>query len=134
MVEDNLTRRDAILPSERAKALIMQYEAITRQGQKGGDGRRTDEIVGERNSMSPKQIQRYIKLNDLVPELLEMLDNRKISFTPALEIAFISHKNQKPPQPTTLSKIIHNTTTYHSGGFVKDGEQCQLTKPPENNH
>ena len=93
MVEDNLNQRDYILPSERAKALKMQFEAIKKQGVKG-DGRRSDEVVGERNGMSGKQVQRYIKLNDLCPELLKLVDEKKIAFSPAVHLAFIKTTNQ----------------------------------------
>ena len=94
MVEDNTNQREKILPSERAKALKMQQEAIKRQGARDGDGRRSEDIVGERNKMTGKQVQRYIKLNDLVPDLMQMVDAEKIKFTVALELAGISRKNQ----------------------------------------
>jgi len=98
MVEDNTNQRENILPSERAKALKMQLDAIKRQGVRdgnGGNGQRSNEIVAERNNMNAKQVQRYIKLNDLVPELLKMADEGTLKFTPAVEIAFISKKNQQ---------------------------------------
>ena len=100
MVEDNTNQREQILPSERAKALKMQLEAIKRQGARGpvegaDVGKRSNEIVAERNKMTVKQVQRFIKLNDLVPELLDMLDKKAIGFTPAVEIACIKPKNQK---------------------------------------
>ena len=95
MVEDNTTQRESILPSERAKALKMQLEAIKQQGARTGNGQRSNEIVAERNKMTVKQVQRYIKLNDLVPDLLKMADDKKIAFTPAVELAFIKLKNQR---------------------------------------
>jgi len=95
MVEDNTTQRESILPSERAKALKMQLEAIKQQGARTGNGQRSNEIVAERNKMTVKQVQRYIKLNDLVPDLLKMADEKKIAFTPAVELAFIKPKNQR---------------------------------------
>jgi len=96
MVEDNTTQRENILPSEKAKALKMQLDAIKRQGVRdGGNGQRSDEIVAKRNKMTGKQVQRYIKLNDLVPELMKMTDEGKLKFTPALELAFVSRKNQQ---------------------------------------
>jgi len=94
MVEDNTNQREEILPSERAKALKMQQEAIKRQGSRDGNGQRSEDIVGERNKMNGKQVQRYIKLNDLVPDLMQMVDEKKIKFTVALELAAISKKNQ----------------------------------------
>ena len=98
MVEDNTTQRENILPSERAKALKMQLDAIKRQGVRdgnGGNGQRSNEIVAERNNMNAKQVQRYIKLNDLTPELLKMVDEGVLKFTPAVELAFVSKKNQQ---------------------------------------
>lgn len=106
MVEDNTNQRENILPSERAKALKMQLEAIKRQGAredltsgqngpKSEKGQRSNEVVAERNKMTVKQVQRYIKLNELVPDLMKMVDEKKIAFTPAVELAFIKQKNQR---------------------------------------
>ena len=95
MVEDNTNQRDSILPSERAAALKMQLEAIKQQGARTGNGQRSNEVVAERNQMTVKQVQRYIKLNDLVPDLLKMADEKKIAFTPAVELSYINPKNQK---------------------------------------
>lgn len=95
MVEDNTNQRESILPSERAKALQMQLEAIKKQGARSGNGQRSNEVVAERNKMTVKQIQRYIKLNELVPDLMKMVDEKKIAFTPAVELAFITPKNQR---------------------------------------
>ena len=107
MVEDNTTQRESILPSERAKALTMQLEAIKRQGARGDlatsgqdgpkleNGQRSNQIVADRNKMAVKQVQRYIKLNDLVPDLMKMVDAKKIAFTPAVELSYIKPKNQR---------------------------------------
>ena len=105
MVEDNTNQRENILPSERGAALKMQLEAIKRQGarddvsnsngkENGGKGQRSNEIVTDRNKMTVKQVQRYIKLTELVPDLAKMVDEKKIAFTPAVEIAHIKPKNQ----------------------------------------
>jgi len=95
MVEDNTNQRENILPSERAKALKMQLDAIKRQGARDGNGQRSNEVVAERNKMTVKQVQRYIKLNELTPDLMKMVDDKKIAFTPAVELAFIKPKNQE---------------------------------------
>jgi len=107
MVEDNTNQRESILPSERAKALKMQLEAIKRQGSRGDlstsgqdgpkseNGQRSNAIVAERNKMTVKQVQRYIKLNDLVTDLMNMVDEKKIAFTPAVEMSYIKPKNQR---------------------------------------
>ena len=104
MVEDNTNQRENILPSERAKALKMQLEAIKHQGAKNftsgqidpkDAGKRSNEIVAERNKMTVKQVQRYIKLNDLVPDLQKMMDGGQVKFTPAVELSYIKPKNQQ---------------------------------------
>lgn len=104
MVEDNTNQRENILPSERAKALKMQLEAIKHQGAKNftsgqidpkDAGKRSNEIVAERNKMTVKQVQRFIKLNDLVPELQKMMDEGQVKFTPAVELSYIKPKNQQ---------------------------------------
>ena len=84
MVEDNTTQRESILPSERAKALKMQLDAIKKQGSRGdlgaavqaGNGQRSNEIVAECNKMTVKQVQRYIKLNELIPDLMKLVDQK----------------------------------------------------------
>ena len=90
--------------SERAKALKMQLEAIKHQGAKNftsgqidpkDAGKRSNEIVAERNKMTVKQMQRYIKLNDLVPDLQKMMDGGQVKFTPAVELSYIKPKNQQ---------------------------------------
>ena len=58
----------------------------------GDVGKRSTEIVGDRNGMNYKQVQRYIRLTELVPELQTMVDEKKLSFTPAVEISFIQPK------------------------------------------
>lgn len=97
MTDDNLRHREKLLPSEKAAALQQQFEAISHQGVAGDDkeGKLSMEIVGKRNGMSGKTVQRYRWLNDLVPELRELMDGGKLSFTPAVEISRIKPDNQK---------------------------------------
>ena len=101
MVEDNLNQREEILPSERAKALKMQLETIKHQGSRTlgqidpkDAGKRSNEIVAERNKMAVKQVQRYIRLNELVPDLMKLMDEKKLGFTTAVELSYIGKKNQ----------------------------------------
>lgn len=102
MVEDNFNQREEILPSERAKALKMQLEAIKHQGARTTSGqidpketgKRSNEVVAERNKMAVKQVQRYIRLNELVPDLMKLVDDKKIGFTTAVELSYIKPKNQ----------------------------------------
>ena len=100
MTDDNLRHREKILPTEKAQSLKMQVEAIKHQGARPGEdaqeaGKRSTQIVGDRNGMNYKQVQRYIRLTELVPDLQKMLDEKKLSFTPAVEISFIRPKHQK---------------------------------------
>ena len=101
MVDSNENQREEILPSEKAFAYRMKYEAIKKQGQ------RTDltsgPVVQKSNSLeeiakdskeSYKQVQRYIRLTFLIPEILEMVDEKKIAFRPAVEISYLSEDNQ----------------------------------------
>ena len=98
MTDDNLRHREKLLPSEKALAIKQQYEAIKHQGARGDDeeaGTLSLAQVGERNGMSVKTVQRYVWLDDLVPELKERMDGGKLSFTPAVEISRIRPKLQK---------------------------------------
>lgn len=100
MTDDNLRHREHILPMEKARALKQQVEAIKHQGVKLGEddkdaGKRSTEVVGARNGINYKQVQRYIRLNELVPELQKMVNEKRLSFTPAVEISFIRPKNQQ---------------------------------------
>jgi len=102
MTDDNLRQRTEILPTEKAQSLKMQVEAIKHQGGPAmGDvdpkdaGKRSTQVVGDRNNMNYKQVQRYIRLTELVPDLQKMVDEKNLSFTPAVEISFIKPKNQR---------------------------------------
>ena len=100
MTDDNLRHRERILPTEKAAALKQQVEAIKHQGARPGEddrdaGKRSTQIVGDRNGMNYKQVQRYIRLTELVPDLQNMVDEKQLSFTPAVEISFIRPKHQK---------------------------------------
>ena len=97
MVEDNLNQREEILPSERAKALkIIKHQGSRTSGQidPKDAGKRSNEIVAERNKMAVKQVQRYIRLNELVPDLMKLMDEKKLGFTTAVELSYIGKKNQ----------------------------------------
>ena len=100
MTDDNLRQRERILPTEKAQSLKMQVEAIKHQGSRPGEedkdaGKRSTQVVGDRNGMNYKQVQRYIRLTELVPDLQKMVDEKKLAFTPAVEISFIRPKNQR---------------------------------------
>lgn len=100
MTDDNLRHREKILPMEKAQSLKMQVEAIKHQGARPGEddksaGKRSTQVVGDRNGMNYKQVQRYIRLTELVPDLQKMVDEKQLAFTPAVEISFIRPKHQK---------------------------------------
>lgn len=101
MVDTNV-QREHILPSEKAKAYKMKLEAIKRQGQRSdltsgqlGPKLRTDEIVASDAGESRKQVQRYIRLNSLIPELMELVDENKLKFNPAVEISYLTPEEQE---------------------------------------
>ena len=74
---------------------IWRYSPVTWSTLGEDAGKRSTEIVGERNGMNYKQVQRYIRLTELVPELQKMLDEKGLAFTPAVEISFIRPKHQQ---------------------------------------
>ena len=100
MVDSNL-QREEILPSEKAFAYKMKLEAMNKQaGRPKGNmtpvvsEKRTNEIVGEQNGESREQVRRYIRLTELIKEILDMVDEKKIAFRPAVEISYLSEDNQ----------------------------------------
>lgn len=101
MVDANL-QRETILPSERAFAYKMKLEAMKHQGQRTdltsrqvvGKLEAADE-VGKATDESGRQVQRFIRLTNLVPELLDMVDEKKISFNPAVELSYLDAKQQQ---------------------------------------
>jgi ParB family chromosome partitioning protein len=101
MVDSNL-QRENILPSERAFAYKMKLEALKNQGARSdltsrqvGTKLRADEKVAKDSSESRNQVQRFVRLTNLVPELLDMVDEKKISFNPAVELSYLDEKQQQ---------------------------------------
>lgn len=101
MVDSNL-QRETILPSERAFAYKMKLEAIKHQGKRNDLTSRQvvgklemAEVIGETSGESGRQVQRYIRLTELIPELLTMVDEKKISFNPAVELSFLKPEEQR---------------------------------------
>ena len=101
MVDSNL-QRETILPSERAFAYKMKLEAVKHQGARSdltssqvGTKLRADEIIAEQTGSSRNQVQRYIRLTCLVPELLEMVDKKQIALSPAYELSFLKLEEQQ---------------------------------------
>ena len=101
MVDSNL-QREHILPSERAFAYKMKLEAIKNQGARSdltsgqfGPKLRSDEQVAQDAGESRKQVQRYVRLTNLIPELLDLVDQKKISFNPAVELSYLTASEQR---------------------------------------
>ena len=101
MVDSNL-QREHILPSERAFAYKMKLEALKNQGARSdltsgqiGPKLRSDEQVALDAGESRKQVQRFIRLTNLIPELLDMVDEKKISFNPAVELSYLDEAQQR---------------------------------------
>ena len=101
MVDSNL-QREHILPSERAFAYKMKLEALKNQGARSdltssqiGTKLRADEKVAQDSGESRNQIQRFIRLTNLIPELLDMVDEKKISFNPAVELSYLKPQEQQ---------------------------------------
>lgn len=103
MVDSNL-QRDEILPSEKAFAFKMRLEAMKRQGKRNdltyrptGDkleNKRAGELLGEAVGESERQVQRFIRLTNLVPEMLDLVDEKKIAMRPAVEISYLTPEEQ----------------------------------------
>ena len=96
MVDSNL-QREHILPSEKAFAYKMKYEALKHQGTSSqvGTKLRTDELLAQSSGDSRNQIQRYIRLTNLIPEILQMVDDGKIALTPAVELSYLQPSEQE---------------------------------------
>ena len=101
MVDSNL-QRETILPSEKAFAYKMKLEAIKRQGQRSDltsrpvdTKSRSDEQLAKDSPDSARQIQRYIRLTELIPSVLDMVDSGKIAFRPAVELSYLSKEQQQ---------------------------------------
>ena len=101
MVDSNL-QRESILPSERAFAYKMKLEAIKNQGARSDLTSRqvvgkleAADLVGKSSDESGRQVQRFIRLTNLIPELLELVDQKKISFNPAVELSYLTDSEQR---------------------------------------
>ena len=145
MTDDNLRQRSEILPSEKAQSLKMQFEAVKHQGARfngvasGDIGKRSIEIVGERNNMNGRQVQRYIRLTELVPDLIKAVDEKKMGFTSAVEISFINRKNQNliavsiegqqsSPSLSQAQRMRELDQRKQLNGDVIDGILCEQKK------
>lgn len=135
MVDSNL-QRENILPSERAYAYKMKLEAMKRTAGRPskenvsqlGTQKRSDQIMAEELGESRNQIQRYIRLTNLIPELLEMVDQKQISFNPAVELSYLAPEEQKifmqamdeVQASPSLSQAQRLKKLAQEGGFTMD--------------
>ena len=104
MVDSNL-QRETLLPSERAFAYRMKMEAMKHQGERTdltsgqlgrkSDGKESRELIAEQTGESARQVQRFINLTNLIPELLDMVDRKEIAFNPAVELSFLKKEEQQ---------------------------------------
>jgi ParB family chromosome partitioning protein len=104
MVDANL-QREVILPSEKAWSYKMKLEAMKRQGVRTdltsspvamkSKGKQTLEIVGEANGDSKDQVRRYVRLTELIPQILDMVDEGKLAMRPAVELSYLSQEQQQ---------------------------------------
>ena len=151
MVDANI-QREELLPSEKAFAYRMKLEAMKRQGvrvdltcdqNEHKLGKKSREVLGEQLGISSAQIQRYIRLTELIPELLDMVDTKKLNFTIAVDISYIDKEMQKwiyeyirdtgfikPKQITALRKQLEEGTV-NQGFMISIFNSCIAVKAPE---
>lgn len=129
MVDSNI-QREELLPSEKAFAYKMKMEAMRRQGKRndltsGQNGPKlTAELIGEETGDSVRQVKRYIRLTELIPDLLDMVDRKRLNFTIAVDISYIDKQTRqwlyeyirengfiKPSQISALRKYIDQENT-----------------------
>ena len=132
MVDSNL-QRESLLPSERAKAYKMKLDALKRQGERTdrtscqiGTKFRADEKVAESTSDSARTIQRYIRLTELIPELLDMVDDKKLNFNSAVEISYLPQEEQQLVHETIVSEA-HAPTVAQAQEIKKLSQKKELT-------
>ena len=127
MVDSNM-QREEILPSEKAFAYKMKFEALGHQG-KGAEltsGQvvrklETTDIIGKDNNDSGRQVRRYIRLTELIPELLEKVDRKEIAFLPAVELSYLTEEQQY----TLLDCIEYNDATPSHAQSIKMKKMSQ---------
>ena len=152
MVDSNL-QRENILPSERAAAYKMKLEAMKRQGMRTdltsdqhgqkSVGKTSREMLAAENRDSATQIQRYIRLTELQPELMKMVDEKKIAFTPAVELSYLKPDEQRmlidtieSEQSTPSLSQAQRMKKLSQAGELNDGVMLSIMteiKKPEKN-
>ncbi len=132
MVDSNL-QRESLLPSERAKAYKMKLDAIKRQGQRNdltspqiAASLRSDDIIGSSAGVSGDTVRRYIRLTELIPDLLDMVDDKKLNFNSAVEISYLPHDEQQLVHETIVSEA-HAPTVAQAQEIKKLSQKKELT-------
>ncbi len=141
LVDSNL-HREKILPSEKAFAYKLKMEALSHQGTscQVGTKLRTDEVLADAAGESARQVQRYIRLTNLIPAILEKVDEGKIALTPAVELSYLTEAEQKDLQETmesedctpSLSQAIQLKKLSQTGKLDMDTIFGILTQPKAN--
>ena len=147
MLVDSNLHREHILPSERAFAYKLKMEAMSRQGYRSdltscqlGTKLRTDEIIAENSTDSARQIQRYIRLTNLIPDLLNMMDEEKIAFSVGVELSFLDEQMQydllrvieKYDCTPSYSQAWHMHKDFNSGTLTAEGIENMLMSEKPN--
>ena len=146
MVDSNL-HREKILPSEKAFAYKLKLDAMQRQGQRTdltsdqvGRKLETAEIIGEQGGDSKTQVRRYIRLTELIPDILRMVDDGKIALTPAVELSYLTKQEQQDLLETmesedctpSLSQAMQLKKLSQSGALTMDTIFDTLREPKAN--
>ena len=148
MVDANI-QREELLPSEKAFAYRMKLEAMKRQGSRtdltlsqNETKSRSDEVLSKQVGESRAQVQRYIRLSDLIPELLDLVDSKKLKFTVAVDISYIDKEIQKwiyeyikdtgfiKPQQITALRNQLNEGAVNQVGMLTIFNKCMMVKTP----
>lgn len=124
MVDSNIQRED-ILPSEKARAYSMKYEAMKHQGSKGGS---TLDEVGEAAGESGKTVQRYVWLARLSGKLLDMVDKKKIGFMQGVDLSFLSARTQEWVE-IVIEETGASISTAQATKLKEYGKKDELTMP-----
>ena len=141
LVDSNL-HRERILPSEKAFAYKMKLEALRHQGTscQVGTKLRTDEVIADTAGESARQVQRYIRLTNLIPGILEKVDEGKIALTPAVELSYLTETEQQELLETmesedrtpSLSQAIALKQSSQTGNLTMDRIFTIMTQPKAN--
>ena len=141
LVDSNL-HREKILPSEKAFAYKLKMEAMKHQGTSSqvGTKLRTDEMIAQQTGDSRNQVQRYIRLTNLIPNILDMVDEGRIALTPAVELSYLTEWEQRDLLETmesedctpSLSQAIQMKALSQSGQLDMDAIFHIMTQPKAN--